>query len=58
MYFPITPVSSPIGISLIPEPIILSTRVDPHLGTPIIKIGLILTLFFIFVFSSFTPFLI
>ena len=37
-----TDVSSPIEINLVPEVIIFSTRVDPHLGTPIMKIGFII----------------
>ena len=38
----IIPVSSPIEIYLAPDAIIFSTNVEPHLGTPIIKIGFIL----------------
>ena len=34
-------VSSPIGIFFSPEAIIFSIKVEPHLGTPTIKIGFI-----------------
>ena len=33
------PVSSPIGITLVPEVIIFSIKVDPHLGSPTMKMG-------------------
>ena len=36
-----TDVSSPMAINFSPDPIIFSTKVDPHLGTPIMKIGFI-----------------
>ena len=36
-----TVVSSPSGIIFFPDPIIFSIRVEPHLGTPIIKMGFI-----------------
>ena len=35
----ITPISSPVGIDFTPEAIIFSTNVEPHLGTPTIKMG-------------------
>ena len=37
--FFIIPVSSPIGMYCFPDASIFSTKVEPHLGTPIIKIG-------------------
>ena len=45
--------SSPTGISADPDAITFSTTVEPHLGTPIIKIGLaLLSIFFVFIFSN------
>ena len=34
------PVSSPMGMRLAPEVIIFSIKVDPHLGNPTMKMGL------------------
>ena len=50
-----TPVSSPIGIIFFPEATIFSTSVDPHLGTPTIKMGLTLNSFFTFDLITFAP---
>ena len=49
----ITEHSSPMGIDLDPDAITFSTTVEPHLGTPTIKIGFVsLSISFLLIFSN------
>ena len=53
IYVFITDHSSPTGIGLDPDAITFSTTVEPHLGTPTIKIGFaLLTISFLLMFSN------